>query len=71
MRAYLQISGVVFGAIALLHVARLLLGWPAQIAGWAVPLWLSWLAFPAAGVLFVLGVSPCRPGTTDSPLSIV
>jgi hypothetical protein len=51
MRAYLQISGVVFGAIALLHVARLLLGWPAQIAGWAVPLWLSWLAFPAAGVL--------------------
>jgi hypothetical protein len=51
MRAYLQISGVVFSVIALLHAARLLLGWPAQIAGWAVPLWISWLAIPAAGVL--------------------
>jgi hypothetical protein len=53
MRAYLQISGVVFGVVALLHVARLLLGWPAQIADWAVPLWISWLAFPAAGLLSV------------------
>jgi len=50
MRAYLQISGVVFGVIALLHVARLLLGWPAQIADWPGPLWISWLAIPAAGV---------------------
>ena len=53
MRAYLQISGVIFGTIALLHVARLLLDWPAQIAGWAVPLWLSWLAIPVAGGLSV------------------
>ncbi len=53
MRAYLLISGVVFGVIALLHIARLLLDWPAQIAGWDVPLWLSWLAFAAAGVLSV------------------
>jgi hypothetical protein len=51
MRAYLQISGVVFGAVALLHVVRQLLDWPAQIAGWAVPLWLSWLAIAATGVL--------------------
>ena len=29
MRAYLQVFGVVFGVIALLHMARLLLDWPA------------------------------------------
>ena len=51
MRTYLQISGGVFGVIALLHVFRLLLDWPAQIAGWAVPSWISWVAILAAGAL--------------------
>jgi len=51
MRTYLQISGAVFGVIALLHVFRLLLDWPAQIAGWAVPSWISWVAILAAGAL--------------------
>ena len=60
MRAYIQISGVVFGVIALLHVFRLLLDWPAQVAGWVVPLWVSWIAILAAGALsawaiFLLG----------------
>ena len=49
MRAYIQISGVVFGAIALLHIVRLLLDWPAQIGGLTVPLWISWIAILAAG----------------------
>lgn len=64
MRAYLQVSGVVFGVIALLHIARLWLDWPAQIAGWVVPLWLSWLAFAAAGALSFLAfrlVGQARP----------
>ncbi len=76
MRAYLQISGLVFGVVALLHVARLLLGWPAQIAGWDVPVWLSWLAFAAAGVLSFWAFRPVgqarpavhwrkTPGTRD------
>ncbi|MSQ50236.1 MAG: hypothetical protein EXR30_07575 [Betaproteobacteria bacterium] len=71
MRAYLKISGVVFGVIALLHLVRLLLGWPAQIASWVVPLWLSWLAFFATGVLSVwafrlLCQAPPRTGTGSS-----
>ena len=53
MQLYLRISGVFFGAIAFLHMLRLLLGWPAQIAGWAVPLWFSWIAILAAGALCV------------------
>ena len=51
MRGYLQISGVIFGVIALLHVVRLLLDWPAHVAGWAVPLWISWVAILATGTL--------------------
>jgi len=51
MRAYIQISGVAFGVIALLHIVRLLLDWPAQIGGWTVPLWISWIAILVAGAL--------------------
>ncbi len=51
MRAYLQITGAVFGVMAVLHVMRLLLHWPAQIAGWTVPLWVSWVAVVADGAL--------------------
>ncbi len=64
MRAYIQVSGVVFGVIALLHIVRLFLDWPAQIAGWAVPLWISWIAIFAAGALCIWAfrlVAKARP----------
>ena len=51
MRGYLQISGIIFGVIGFLHVVRLLLAWPVQIAGWIVPLWISWVGILAAGTL--------------------
>ena len=51
MRAYIQITGVVFGLIALVHALRLILDWPAQVAGWAVPVWVSWVAILVAGAL--------------------
>jgi len=54
MRGYLQISGIIFGVIGFLHVVRLLLAWPVEIAGWIVPLWVSWVAIPAAGTLAFL-----------------
>ncbi|OGT29122.1 MAG: hypothetical protein A2W28_00865 [Gammaproteobacteria bacterium RBG_16_51_14] len=53
MQMYLRISGVIFGTIAFLHMLRLLLDWPARIAGWSVPLWLSWIAILAGGALCV------------------
>jgi hypothetical protein len=31
--------------------------WPIVIAGWIVPIWLSWLAFVIAGALGYLGLS--------------
>ncbi len=53
MRNYLRTSGAVFGLIALLHLARLLLHWSAQVAGWAVPFWLSWTAILVAATLSI------------------
>jgi hypothetical protein len=53
MRAYLLVSGVLFGVIALVHAARLALGWPAQVAHWDVPLWISWIGLLVPGALCI------------------
>ena len=63
MRAYIQITGVVFAVVALAHVVRLMLDWPAQVAGWMVPIWISWVAILVAGALSVWAfrlVGPAR-----------
>ena len=53
MRTYIQITGVVFAIVALAHLVRLLLDWPAQVAGWVIPIWISWVATLGAGALCV------------------
>lgn len=53
MRAYVQISGLIFGVIALAHLVRLFRHWPIDLAGHMVPLWVSWLGLLLAGVLSV------------------
>ena len=53
MRAYLQISGTLFGLIAGGHLLRLLRHWPVGVAGHPVPLWASWLGLLLAGGLGV------------------
>ena len=42
-KAYLQISGTLFGIIATVHLLRILNDWPFQIGSWSFPMWLSWL----------------------------
>ena len=53
MRAYLQISGAIFGIIAVTHLLRLLQHWPIDLAGHIVPLWASWLGLVLAGALSI------------------
>ena len=42
-RAYLLISGTLFGIVATLHLLRWLNGWPVTVGPWSVPMWVSWL----------------------------
>lgn len=51
MRTYVQITGIIFGVVTLGHVLRLVMGWPIQLAGWVIPMWLSWLGILFAGTL--------------------
>jgi hypothetical protein len=53
MKAYLGVSGAIFGMVAVLHVIRLLLDWPARIGTWSVPMWVSWAALLLAAGLCV------------------
>jgi hypothetical protein len=50
-RRYAIVSGTLFAAISLLQLVRALNAWPAQVAGWSVPVWLSWIAFVVTGGL--------------------
>lgn len=40
-KTFLQVVGVIFSAGAVIHALRLVLGWEAVLAGWAVPWWIS------------------------------
>jgi hypothetical protein len=49
-RAYLLISGVIFGLVAALHLIRLVNQWTFEMGPWSIPMWMSWLGtiVPAA-----------------------
>lgn len=42
-RGYLLIAGAIFGAVALLHLSRLLFNFDLVLGGWEFPTWLSWI----------------------------
>jgi hypothetical protein len=50
-KTFLAVSGTIFGVIALLHLARILAGWPARIGTFDVPTWCSWVSLVVAGGL--------------------
>ena len=50
-KTYLIVSGVIFGAVAVLHALRILNQWSAQIAEFTVPFGASWI-----GVLVAAGL---------------
>ena len=52
-KAFLAVSGTIFGIIAILHLARIVFGWPAQIGSVHVPTWASWLSLLVAGYLAI------------------
>jgi hypothetical protein len=53
MRTYLLVSGLIFGVVALAHVARVAYGAAVQVGSWSVPLELSWGGMVVAGALCV------------------
>ena len=50
-RTYLLAAGTVFGIVALAHLLRVFTATDLVIAGWTVPLWLSWIGTAATAYL--------------------
>jgi hypothetical protein len=68
MKSYLIVTGVLFGVIAIVHLLRLIYGWPAQIGGWNMPLWLSWVGVLIASALCAWSLLLVRRGrATNAP----
>ncbi len=38
------VSGIIFAAVALVHLLRACFGWPAVFNGSEVPMWASWVS---------------------------
>ena len=57
---YALVSGVIFGAVAVIQAIRAFNEWPVQVGPFAVPLWFSWIALIVAGSLCVWAFRSAR-----------
>lgn len=48
---YLKISGLIFLTVDILHALRIYNNWPAQVASWEAPMWLSWIVVVLTTIL--------------------
>ena len=53
MARYEQVSGALFGLIAVAQLARALLRLPAQVGTFTIPVWFSFVAFAITGGLAI------------------
>lgn len=53
-KPFTTIAVVVLALVALLHLARVLVGWEVVVDGAQLPLWPSWMAVVIAGGLAVM-----------------
>ncbi len=62
MPSYERVSGTVFAVVAIVQLARVVMGWPAQVDLFTVPIWFSVIAFLVTGGLSIWAFrSPGRP----------
>ena len=54
---YARLGGAVFAVVAVLQLARAVMGWSVSFEGTAIPVWASWVAAVAAGALAWLGLT--------------
>jgi hypothetical protein len=54
MKPFTIVAIVLFSLIAIVQLARLILGWEVSVNGVAIPMWVSGIAFVIAGGVAVL-----------------
>ena len=61
LSSYSRLAGAIFAIVAVLQLVRAVRGWPVTVAGTAIPIWASWVAFVVAGVLAWSGFAVSYP----------
>jgi hypothetical protein len=59
-KAFSLVAGLIFSLVALGHLLRLLYSWPVHMAGWTLPMWVSWPGVLVAGFLGFAGLQLSR-----------
>ncbi len=59
-RTYLLATAILFSVVTLVHLVRIILGVQATVAGWPVPMWLSWAAIVVTAVIAFYGFRLAR-----------
>ena len=50
-KTFCMLAGIIFTLVALFHLVRIYMDWPAMTADYSVPKWLSWVGLIVAGGL--------------------
>lgn len=56
-KIYHYTVSIIFGALTVVHIARALQGWEAQIASTPIPVWVSWVSAVISAYLTLRGLS--------------
>ena len=59
-KTFALVGGIIFLAVSLLHLSRVIWGWPAVFGDWTAPMWISWFGFAVAGYLAYQGLRLSR-----------
>ena len=59
-KSYSLLAAVIFTIVAILQLARAIMGLHLSVGSHTIPIWGSWIAFVVAGVLAWLGFSAAR-----------
>ena len=58
---YERVSGTVFAIVAIVQLARIVMGWPVQVDLFTVPVWFSVIAFLVTGGLAIWAFRSAGP----------
>jgi hypothetical protein len=59
-KLYVAITTIIFAAVALVHLVRLVQGWPVELGSNTIPMSVSWVGLVVAGALMIWGAMLLR-----------
>ena len=53
--SYATVSALIFAIVALVHLARLVKGWPVQVGAFIIPMSVSWIGLLVSALIAIWG----------------